>query len=166
MKQEGICKTLCSLSPWRCTQPIEYKMSPFFFSSSEYVYRTLDYIAGASIAILSHNSLLLVCVDTSILLCWMSWASKLCWGFTWCLLVGQVWYPLSKTLAEKAAWKFAKEKALDIVVVNPGTVMGPILPPALNASMLMILRLLQGNHDLNWPRWFKSILHFYSCQLS
>ncbi|CDP09238.1 unnamed protein product [Coffea canephora] len=55
-----------------------------------------------------------------------------------------VWYPLSKTLAEKAAWKFAKEKALDIVVVNPGTVMGPILPPALNASMLMILRLLQG----------------------
>ena len=63
--------------------------------------------------------------------------------------MGQVWYPLSKTLAEKAAWKFAKEKALDIVVVNPGTVMGPILPPALNASMLMILRLLQGNHDLN-----------------
>ncbi|XP_027164454.1 cinnamoyl-CoA reductase 1 [Coffea eugenioides] len=55
-----------------------------------------------------------------------------------------VWYPLSKTLAEKAAWKFAKEKGLDIVVVNPGTVMGPILPPALNASMLMILRLLQG----------------------
>lgn len=58
-----------------------------------------------------------------------------------------VWYPLSKTLAEKAAWKFAKEKGLDIVVVNPGTVMGPILPPALNASMLMILRLLQGCPD-------------------
>ncbi|KAL2540908.1 NAD(P)-binding Rossmann-fold superfamily protein [Abeliophyllum distichum] len=55
-----------------------------------------------------------------------------------------VWYPLSKTLAEKAAWEFAKEKNLDIVVVNPGTVMGPIIPPKLNASMLMILRLLQG----------------------
>ncbi|CAI9107045.1 OLC1v1006317C1 [Oldenlandia corymbosa var. corymbosa] len=55
-----------------------------------------------------------------------------------------VWYPLSKTLAEKAAWEFAKEKGLDIVVVNPGTVMGPIIPPSLNASMLMVLRLLQG----------------------
>ena len=57
----------------------------------------------------------------------------------------QLWYPLSKTLAEKAAWDFAKEKGLDVVVVNPGTVMGPILPPTLNASMLMILRLIQGN---------------------
>lgn len=29
--------------------------------------------------------------------------------------------------------------------MNPGTVMGPILPPVLNASMAMILHLLQGN---------------------
>ncbi|CAI0399794.1 unnamed protein product [Linum tenue] len=49
------------------------------------------------------------------------------------------------TLAEKAAWEFAKEKGLDVVVVNPGTVMGPAIPPTLNASMLMILRLLQGD---------------------
>ncbi|XP_057782583.1 phenylacetaldehyde reductase-like [Salvia miltiorrhiza] len=56
----------------------------------------------------------------------------------------EVWYPLSKTMAEKAAWKFAEENGLDIVVVNPGTVMGPIIPPAINASMLMLLRLLQG----------------------
>ncbi|CAL5424634.1 unnamed protein product [Camellia sinensis] len=54
-----------------------------------------------------------------------------------------LWYPLSKTLAEKAAWEFAKEKGLDVVVVNPGTVMGPIIPPALNASMLVLLRFLQ-----------------------
>lgn len=59
--------------------------------------------------------------------------------------VCQIWYPLSKTLAEKAAWEFAKEKGLDVVVVNPGTVMGPVLPPTLNASMLMLLHLLQGN---------------------
>ncbi|CAA3013545.1 cinnamoyl- reductase 1 [Olea europaea subsp. europaea] len=59
-----------------------------------------------------------------------------------------LWYSLSKTLAEKAAWEFAKEKKLDIVVVNPGTVMGPIIPPTLNASMLMILRLLQGCTDV------------------
>lgn len=47
-------------------------------------------------------------------------------------------------MAEKAAYEFAKEKGLDVVVVNPGTVMGPVIPPRLNASMLMLLRLLQG----------------------
>lgn len=67
-----------------------------------------------------------------------------CWtDVEYCKQKG-LWYPLSKTLAEKAAWKFAEENGLDIVVVNPGTVMGPVLPPTLNASMLMLLRLLQG----------------------
>ncbi|KAM7522035.1 hypothetical protein LguiA_011937 [Lonicera macranthoides] len=56
-----------------------------------------------------------------------------------------LWYTVSKTLAEKAAWEFAKEKGLDVVVVNPGIVLGPILPPTINASMLALLRLLQGN---------------------
>ncbi|PWA52737.1 cinnamoyl-CoA reductase 1 [Artemisia annua] len=55
-----------------------------------------------------------------------------------------MWYPLSKTLAEKAPCDFAKEKGLDIVVVNPGTMMGPIIPPTLNATMLMTLHLIQG----------------------
>ena len=59
--------------------------------------------------------------------------------------VVQLWYPISKNLAEKAAWDFSKEKGLDVVVVNPGTVMGPVIPPRLNASMLMLVRLLQGN---------------------
>ncbi|PWA60783.1 NAD(P)-binding Rossmann-fold superfamily protein [Artemisia annua] len=59
----------------------------------------------------------------------------------------QLWYPLSKTLAEKAAWDFAKEKGLDIVAVHPGLVMGPILPPTLNGSMRMVLRLIQGCTD-------------------
>ena len=61
-----------------------------------------------------------------------------------CVCVEQLWYPLSKTLAEKAAWDFAKENDLDVVVVNPGTVMGPVIPPRLNASMVMLVRLLQG----------------------
>ncbi|GKE07170.1 cinnamoyl-CoA reductase 1, partial [Tanacetum coccineum] len=58
-----------------------------------------------------------------------------------------LWYPLSKTLAEKAAWDFAKEKGLDIVAVRPGLVMGPIIPPTLNGSMRMVLRLIQGCTD-------------------
>ncbi|KAI8523525.1 hypothetical protein RHMOL_Rhmol13G0081000 [Rhododendron molle] len=69
-----------------------------------------------------------------------------------------LWYPLSKTLAEKAAWEFAKEKGLDVVVVNPGTVMGPVLPPTLNASMLMLLRLLQGCTE-TYENFFMGSIH-------
>lgn len=69
-----------------------------------------------------------------------------------------VWYPLSKTLAEKASWEFAKEEDLDIVVVNPGTVMGPMLPPTLNASMLMMLRLLQGC-TATYEDFFMGLVH-------
>ncbi|GER33529.1 NAD(P)-binding Rossmann-fold superfamily protein [Striga asiatica] len=56
-----------------------------------------------------------------------------------------LWYPLSKVLAEKAAWTFAERNSLDIVVVNPGTVLGPIIPPTINASMILTRSLLQGN---------------------
>ncbi|CAN6322173.1 unnamed protein product [Urochloa humidicola] len=55
-----------------------------------------------------------------------------------------LWYSVSKTLAEKAAWKFAEDNGLDVAVVNPGTVMGPIIPPTINSSMSVLLRLLQG----------------------
>ncbi|RWR81317.1 cinnamoyl-CoA reductase 1 [Cinnamomum micranthum f. kanehirae] len=67
-----------------------------------------------------------------------------CWTDVDYCKKNEIWYPLSKTLAEKAAWEFAKENNLDVVVVNPGTVLGPILPPAINASMAMLSRLLQG----------------------
>ncbi|KAM3691702.1 hypothetical protein ACJW31_08G033200 [Castanea mollissima] len=42
------------------------------------------------------------------------------------------WYMLSKTLAEENAWKFAKEKGIDIVTINPAMVIGPLLQPTLN----------------------------------
>ncbi|KAK8693358.1 hypothetical protein V6N13_070943 [Hibiscus sabdariffa] len=35
------------------------------------------------------------------------------------------WYMASKTLAEEAAWKFAKENGIDLVVLNPGFMFGP-----------------------------------------
>jgi len=70
-----------------------------------------------------------------------------CWAdLDYCKENG-IWYPASKTLAEKTAWNFAKETGLDVVVINPGTVMGPILPPTINASMAMFLQLLQGGTE-------------------
>ncbi|GKV08416.1 hypothetical protein SLEP1_g20046 [Rubroshorea leprosula] len=76
-----------------------------------------------------------------------------------------IWYPLSKTLAEKAAWEFAKEKGLDVVVVNPGTVMGPVFCPTLNASMIMFLRLLQGCAD-PYENFFMGSVHFKDVALA
>lgn len=39
----------------------------------------------------------------------------------------KMWSALSKTLAEKAAWALARDKGLDLVVMNPATVAGPKL---------------------------------------
>ncbi|KAG6532824.1 hypothetical protein ZIOFF_006678 [Zingiber officinale] len=69
------------------------------------------------------------------------------------------WYVLSKTLAEDAAWKFAKENAIDIVTINPAMVIGPLLQPTLNTSAAAILNLINaGPFFLSFSRqYFLSI---------
>ncbi|KAF5773224.1 putative cinnamyl-alcohol dehydrogenase [Helianthus annuus] len=57
----------------------------------------------------------------------------------------KLWYVLSKTLAEEAAWKFAEEKGMDIVTINPAMVIGPLLQPTLNTSAESIANLLKGS---------------------
>ncbi|KAL6563919.1 hypothetical protein OROHE_005159 [Orobanche hederae] len=54
----------------------------------------------------------------------------------------QMWYLLSKRLAEGAAWEFAKEKGIDLVSINPCCVIGPMLQPILNTSCGQILSLI------------------------
>ncbi|MBA0677989.1 hypothetical protein Goari_019358, partial [Gossypium aridum] len=54
----------------------------------------------------------------------------------------KLWYMLSKTLAEEAAWKFAKENGIDMVTINPGLVIGPLLQPTVNTSVEPILKLI------------------------
>jgi cinnamoyl-CoA reductase len=39
----------------------------------------------------------------------------------------KAWYFASKTLAERAAWDVVTEKNLDMVVINPSMVLGPVL---------------------------------------
>ncbi|GAB2218391.1 hypothetical protein Droror1_Dr00001614 [Drosera rotundifolia] len=54
------------------------------------------------------------------------------------------WYSLSKTLAEEAAWKFAKENNIDLVSINPAMVIGPLLQPKLHPVFEEIRNLIRG----------------------
>ncbi len=66
----------------------------------------------------------------------------------WTDLDGEVVAPYqkSKTLAERAAWDFmAKEgAALELSVVNPVGVFGPVLGPDYSASILIVQRMMDG----------------------
>ncbi|KAL6839173.1 hypothetical protein ACP4OV_031064 [Aristida adscensionis] len=55
------------------------------------------------------------------------------------------WYCYAKTVAEKAAWELAGQRRLDLVVVNPSLVLGPLLQPAVNASAWHVLKYLDGS---------------------
>lgn len=56
----------------------------------------------------------------------------------------QNWYCLSKIEAEIEAWDYAKRSGLDVVVVCPTLVLGPILQSTVNASSLALIKLLKG----------------------
>ena len=55
-------------------------------------------------------------------------------------------YPKSKTIAEKTAWDFITRDGgdLELAVVNPVGVFGPVLGPDYSASILLVKRLLDG----------------------
>jgi nucleoside-diphosphate-sugar epimerase len=68
-------------------------------------------------------------------------------------------YEKSKTLAEGDAWDFVKglegENALELSVINPGLVLGPILDEDYSASGEVIRKIMRrelpGLPDLSWP---------------
>ncbi|KAJ3694410.1 hypothetical protein LUZ60_009890 [Juncus effusus] len=55
-----------------------------------------------------------------------------------------LWYAYAKTMAEKEAWRLAKELEIDLVVVNPSFVVGPLLTPNPTSSLYMTLSVLKG----------------------
>ncbi len=59
-------------------------------------------------------------------------------------------YPLSKTVAERAAWNFVEHDGGDteLVVVNPTFILGPILNTKLGASVQLVKMLLEGTMDV------------------
>jgi dihydroflavonol-4-reductase len=56
-------------------------------------------------------------------------------------------YPKSKTIAERAAWDFmAREgSGLELAVVNPVGVLGPVLGPDYSTSIVLVKRLMDGS---------------------
>ncbi|KAJ9683900.1 hypothetical protein PVL29_016417 [Vitis rotundifolia] len=68
------------------------------------------------------------------------------------------WYVLSKTLAEEAAWNFSKENGIDMVTINPGWVIGPLLQPTLNLSAEQVLNLINGAQTFpNISSWWVDV---------
>ena len=66
-------------------------------------------------------------------------------------------YETSKTLAEQAAWAFQKAEApqLELVTVNPGAVLGPVLERDYGASAEIVRKLMSGEFPgcpaIGWP---------------
>ncbi|KAL2533992.1 Cinnamoyl-CoA reductase 1 [Abeliophyllum distichum] len=55
------------------------------------------------------------------------------------------WYCYGKAVSEQAAWDMAGELGVDMVAINPVLVLGPLLQPTVNASVLHILKYLTGS---------------------
>ncbi|KAG6505576.1 hypothetical protein ZIOFF_037939 [Zingiber officinale] len=55
------------------------------------------------------------------------------------------WYCYGKTVAEQTAWEVAREKGVELSVVNPVMVLGPLLQQQVNASAAHILKYLDGS---------------------
>ncbi|KAI9127745.1 hypothetical protein K1719_000738 [Acacia pycnantha] len=80
-------------------------------------------------------------IDPNIALDDSSWSStQLCEEL-------EIWYSLSKTLAEKAAWDFCAHNAIHLLTVLPSFIIGPSLPPQLCSTASDVLGLLQGETE-------------------
>jgi nucleoside-diphosphate-sugar epimerase len=64
-------------------------------------------------------------------------------------------YIKSKTLAERAAWDFvAKEGGIELSVVNPVAIFGPVLGSDYSPSIMIIQRMMDGTIPGCPQRWF------------
>ncbi|XP_058775312.1 tetraketide alpha-pyrone reductase 2-like [Vicia villosa] len=69
-----------------------------------------------------------------------------------------LWYAYAKTLGEREAWRIAKESGIDLVVVNPSFVVGPLLAPQPASTLLMILGIIKGLKG-NYPNTTVGFVH-------
>ncbi|KAK8552630.1 hypothetical protein V6N13_121017 [Hibiscus sabdariffa] len=70
-----------------------------------------------------------------------------CWSDKEYCAATNNWYCLSKTEAESEAFEFAKRSGLDVVSICPTLVLGPLLQSTINASSLVLIKLLKEGYD-------------------
>ncbi|XP_011625419.1 cinnamoyl-CoA reductase 2-like [Amborella trichopoda] len=70
-----------------------------------------------------------------------------CWSDKQYCRTTENWYCLSKTMAESEAFEYAQKSGLDLVSVCPALVLGPMLQPTINASSLVLIKLLKGEQQ-------------------
>ncbi|KAK8949879.1 Cinnamoyl-CoA reductase 1 [Platanthera guangdongensis] len=68
-----------------------------------------------------------------------------CWSDLDFCIQTKNWYCYGKAVAEQAAWELARNLGVDLVVVNPVVVIGPLLQPTVNASVAHVLKYLDGS---------------------
>ncbi len=51
-------------------------------------------------------------------------------------------YYRSKTLAERAAWEYARTRDLKLTTICPGAILGPLILPSISASLNLVLKLM------------------------
>ncbi|MFI7151626.1 NAD-dependent epimerase/dehydratase family protein [Nonomuraea sp. NPDC050022] len=68
-------------------------------------------------------------------------------------------YTRSKTIAERAAWDFARTEAdgLELAVINPTGIFGPLLGPHLSVSTMLVKTMLDGDMPVA-PRVFFGVV--------
>ncbi|GLJ09417.1 hypothetical protein SUGI_0109170 [Cryptomeria japonica] len=70
-----------------------------------------------------------------------------------------LWYAFAKTLAEKEAWKFAQEQGLDLVVLNPSFVIGPLLAPKPTSTIYLVYNIMKGGNNKTYPNARLGFVH-------
>ncbi|XP_031501758.1 tetraketide alpha-pyrone reductase 1 [Nymphaea colorata] len=71
----------------------------------------------------------------------------------------QIWYALSKTLAERAAWDYAEKNKIDLITVLPAFVIGPTLPRHLCSTASDVLAFLTGGGEKMWRHGRMGYVH-------
>ncbi|KHL04447.1 SDR family oxidoreductase [Sinomonas humi] len=67
-------------------------------------------------------------------------------------------YVKSKTIAERAAWDFVeREGGIELAVVNPVGILGPVLGPHLSSSIRIVSTLLSGQLPAAPPMWMNIV---------
>ncbi|MQL98230.1 hypothetical protein Taro_030930, partial [Colocasia esculenta] len=76
-----------------------------------------------------------------------------CWSDKEFCKTTENWYCFSKTIAEEKALDYAKESGLDVVTVCPSLIIGPMLQLTVNASSLVLVKILKG--------FYQTFYHFF-----